>query len=377
MQFSVRKNVLYTSVSHLGKTVETNPVNPILSNFLIQIEELNIKITASDTQMKEIVTVPLHEKCTTECLFLVDAKRIVDCLKVLPDEVLTFEVEESGYLDIIWSNGETVIPIDMSVMDYPEYDKYADNYKGTYTVPFGQLTKALKNVLFAVDPENLNVVITGVCFSLTEKETVLVGTDARKLACCSLQEGMGFGDCIFVLPYKPAKEFSEIAAASDEQVQIEYYVRYVKITVGSYVIVSRLVDGTFPSFKSIIPEKKNNPLSFDKKRLLETIERVGICGDIDKNAICFEFGKEKLLVEGRDVIKGSYAKESLQCAYNGPELKIGFQLKNLREILKNFPEDRFDMCFTAPDKVVMLCQEGEQIGNVRYVIMPTLTEPVE
>lgn len=373
-QFKIRKSTLFSHLGTMKKMIETKPVVPVLVNYNITVSESYLKVIASDSQMMLSVDIPLYSQYKgQEINFMVDAVKLTSCIKVLPEEVLDFDIN-GEILTCHWSDGYAAIAIDRNTSDWPEYASYSSNFVCSQKVKYGELVSALKNAMHAVDVDNLNPLFTGLAIYLNQRETLVVATDAHVLVCNRINMEPEGSECQFILPYKPAKEMIDLSLASDLDVVIDYYVRYVQFSIGSYTLVSRLIDGNFPSYKSVIPSSKPIGIELECSKFLENIKRISVCGEVVDGSLSIQVENRSMELEGRGLDLISHAVIRLSCDYEGNPFKVGFRTKYLLELLENFPEERMEMCFTSSSKAVVFCPKGEDYGYIQSVIMPVTLE---
>jgi DNA polymerase-3 subunit beta len=153
-------------------------------------------------------------------------------------------------------------------------------------------------------------------------------------------------------------------------VDVEYNQKSVIFRFGGYVLISRLVDGSFPNYKSVIPTNPHK-LEINRTAFLSVIKRVGVCSS-DANLVRLKITGEKVVVSAQDFDYGISAQEEISCEYLGEDMEIGFKGALLSDVLSNLDSDRVQVALQSKDKPAIFTPMNEQ--DVLALLMPMMIE---
>jgi len=177
MKFIVNSSYLLKQLSNINGVITTNPVVPILENFLFEIDKTNLTVTASDLQTSMITEITVESK--ERGSIAVPARILLDTLKNLPDQPVTFSIDESSYsIEISSDNGRYKLSGE-NATDFPKVPSVSNDFSATLSSDV--LARAVNNTIFATSNDELRPAMTGVYVNLGDKSTTFVATDGHRL----------------------------------------------------------------------------------------------------------------------------------------------------------------------------------------------------
>src|SRR6478609_7434653 len=177
MKFIVNSSYLLKQLSNINGVITTNPVVPILENFLFEIDKTNLTVTASDLQTSMITEITVESK--EKGSIAVPARILLDTLKNLPDQPVTFSVDTSTYsIEISSDNGRYKLSGE-NATDFPKVPAVSNDFSAQLSSEV--LAKAINNTIFATSSDELRPAMTGVYMNLGEKSATFVATDGHRL----------------------------------------------------------------------------------------------------------------------------------------------------------------------------------------------------
>ena len=170
MNFIVSSSYLLKNLSSISGVITSNPVVPILENVLFEIENGNLLITASDLQTSVMVELQVESK--ENASVAIPAKILIDTLKNLPEQPVTFSIDENNYnIEINSDNGRYKLAGENSA-DFPKVPEISDGY--SFTVNANTLALAIGNTIFSTSTDELRPAMTGVFFRLSSNSCTFV-----------------------------------------------------------------------------------------------------------------------------------------------------------------------------------------------------------
>lgn len=350
MKFIVASGELQKALQIVSGVIASSQSRPILENFLFNLKENHLKITASDGETTLITT--LEVKSEDEGTFAVPAKIFQDFVKTYGEQPLTLSVKESedgngSLLEILDEKDNFAVALD-NAEDYPDVPDFESSQ--SITISSGVLSEALANTLFATSNDSLRPVMTGVLFQFKEDETNFVSTDSHRLVVYKRQDLMNAEPMEFIMPKKPLSIFKNILANSNEDVVIDFNENMAKFTFGNNIWICRLIDGKYPNYIAVIPKENPNVLTINRNLLLSSIRRASIMSNKSTNQIRFKLSANILHLHAEDTEYANKADMQIPCDYNGEDINIGFSSKFLTEMLSVLNSDDITMKMSQPNR---------------------------
>jgi DNA polymerase-3 subunit beta len=369
MKFIVSSSQLLKQLQVLGGVINSNNTLPNLDNFLFELSENQLKISASDleTTMSSVVAVESDSSGS----IAVSARLLLDTLKTFPDQPLTFKTEGSNTIEISSDQGK----YDMAYFGGDEFPKAVSLPSPSKTVvPANILGTAISKTIFAAGNDDLRPVMSGVFFQFSSQSLTFVATDAHKLVKYTRTDVTADQTAEFIMPKKPLNLLKGILGGSDSEVTIEYNDANAKFTFDNVVLVCRLIDGKYPNYEAVIPKENPNKLTVDRASFLNSVRRVSIFSSKTTHQIRLKMAGTELNISAEDLDFANKADERLSCDYQGDDMQIGFNSRFLSEMLNNLSSNEVLIEMSLPNRAGILTpidgtDEGEQ---VTMLVMPVM-----
>jgi DNA polymerase-3 subunit beta len=368
MKFIVSSSQLLKQLQVLGGVINSNNTLPILDNFLFELSENTLKVSASDleTTMSAVVDVESDSSGS----IAVSARLLLDTLKTFPDQPLTFKTEGDNTIEISSDQGK----YDMAYFGGDEFPKAVSLPSPSKTVvPSQVLATAISKTIFAAGNDDLRPVMSGVFFQFSTESLTFVATDAHKLVKYTRTDVTADETAEFIMPKKPLNLLKGILGSSEE-VTIEYNDSNAKFTFDNFVLVCRLIDGKYPNYEAVIPKENPNKLTVDRASFLNSVRRVSIFSSKTTHQIRLKMAGTELNISAEDLDFSNKADERLSCDYQGDDMQIGFNSRFLSEMLNNLSSSEVLIEMSLPNRAGILTpidgtEEGEQ---VTMLVMPVM-----
>jgi len=370
MKFNVSSKTLYNYVSSVSKVINTKNTMQILSNFLFTLDGDQLSIKAADMENYLIGRVAVSE-AEGAGKFCLDARRIVELLKEMPDQGITFHINDENFeVKIDYSNG-CYNTVAINGMEYPEAAESADSAeKIEFTCTTEQVLKGIENTLFAVGNDQLRPQMMGILWDVKPEELIFVATDTRKLVKYTNATSHPGVTCSFILPVKGAMVIKNVFAKEDE-IKVTVRPTSVIFESESFTFDCRLIKGSFPDYNRVIPY--NNPYIFtvDRHSFLNAVRRVAVFGDEGGGLVKFKFSPSEVTLRACDNSFGTSGWESVPCNYSGNDLLIGFGSEYLVEILSTFSTSDVVIKLADPSRPALcLPAENDPQCELLMILMP-------
>ena len=372
MTFTLSSSVLSNKLGILAKVINSKNSLSILDSFLFSVDGETLTVTASDNNNMMKCFIPLTN-ASGQGAFCVSNKLILNAVKELAEQPLTFEVDDnSNGIKIVYQNGSYSI-MGQSADEYPNMQQISDGYTETQ-ISASALANNIQRTLFATANDELRMVMNGIYFDLKEDCLNLVASDGHKMVRNMLFECKASVPASFILPKKPAGLLRSVLSTDDETpVTIKFNNNNAEITFPDGLLSCRLIEGRYPNYASVIPTDNPNIVTVDRKTLISALRRVLPFASESTQLIKLRLEMNSLQLNAEDIDFATSAYEDVICEYGGVPMSIGFKGSALTEILNNLSSDDVVIELADPSRAgVIRPSEQPENEDVLMLIMPML-----
>jgi DNA polymerase-3 subunit beta len=369
MKFIVSSSYLLKQLQVLGGIINSNNTLPILDNFLFQLDQNSLTVSASD--LETTISSKLEVESSEKGTICIPARLLLDTLKTFPEQPLTFTVEDNNTIEISSNHGKYALAY-ASGEEFPHAIELQD--PSSTSLLGDVLATAISKTIFAAGNDDLRPVMSGVFFQFSTEGLTFVATDAHKLVKYSREDISASQTAEFIMPKKPLNLIKSILAGSEEEVTIEYNDSNAKFSFNNTEMVCRLIDGKYPNYEAVIPKENPNVLKIERNQFLNSVRRVSIFSNKTTHQIRLKIAGAELNISAEDVDYSNKAEERLTCDYQGDDMQIGFNSRFLTEMLNNLNSDEVSLEMSMPNRAGILTptdglDEGELIT---MLVMPVM-----
>ncbi len=369
MKFIVSSTNLLKQLQILGGVINSSNTLPILDNFLFELNNSSLTISASDLETTMSSTIDVESDNNGS--IAITAKLLLDILKTFPEQPLTFIVEDNNTIEISSNQGKYAL----AYANGEEFPKAVEleNPSAT-TLSSDILASAISKTIFAAGNDDLRPVMSGVFFQFSTESLTFVATDAHKLVKYTRNDVSASETAEFIMPKKPLNLLKGILAGMEDDITIEYNDTNAKFTFNNSVLICRLIDGKYPNYEAVIPKENPNKLVIDKTQFLNSVRRVSIFSNKTTHQVRLKIAGAELNISAEDVDYSNKAEERLTCDYQGDDMQIGFNSRFLSEMLGNLNANEVQLELSLPNRAGILTpvdglDEGE---HITMLVMPVM-----
>ncbi|MEE4198113.1 MAG: DNA polymerase III subunit beta [Bacteroidales bacterium] len=373
MKFVISSTELLSHLQAISRVISSKNTLPILDNFLFQLQDNELKITASDLETTLITTISL-ENVTDEGSIAIPARILTDTLKEFPDQPLTFDINNETFSVVITTENGKYNVVGQNGEDFPQLPLIKDDQKTSVQLPSELLLNGIAKTLFATADDELRPVMNGIYIELYTDSMTFVASDAHKLVRYRRMDAKADQESSFILPKKPASLLKAILPKEENEVLVEFDDKNAFFTLSNYKLVSRLVEGNYPSYNSVIPTNNPNKLTIDRLELYNALKRVALFSNQASNLVKLELKNNQMNVSAQDIDFSISANERLNCQYEGDEMEIGFKSSFLIEILSNLTSTDVLAEFSDPSRagIFFPAEKDNEDEDVLMLLMPMM-----
>ncbi len=368
MKFSVSSALLLKHLQKAVGAIGSNPVLPILEDFLFVLDEQLLTISSTDLETSIITTLEVNGEEPGS--IAIPAKILLETLKALPEQPITIDVDEDTFgIEITSSYGKYKLTGD-NPYDFPKIPDSEDEDSIELGAP--AIAEAITNTLFATSNDELRLAMTGIFIQIDFNKVIFVATDAHKLVKYTTHDVNSNVSSSFILPKKAFTLLKNVLPA-DGRVRVSFNRSNAFFDFTTSKLVCRLVDAKYPDYNAVIPS--NNPylLTVNKKDFLNSLKRIVIYSNKTTNQVVLKINEGSLNISAQDLDFANEATEQMSCTYDGDPLIIGFNAKFIIEMLGVLDSDEVNLALSTPNRAgLLLPVEQKENQEILMLVMPVM-----
>ena len=360
MKFNINSRTLEKVLSRVFPAVPTRTPMSAIENFLFQINENILTITATDLELFMQSNMPVDASEDFECL--IPAKLFFDIVRSLPDTQLSVETVSGSKLRLKTESGTYHVGY-TETGEFPAIPSIS--YTKQFNLPGKTIRRALEQSIFAVSKEPMRPAMTGLLFDFTDEGLKFVGTDGHKLV-RFINKSLKFSEPEQIIV--PEKTISVLLKLiSDDNVDVYYNATNVHFKMNDISMISVLINQKYPAYNSVIPLENENILKIDTDPLLTAVKRMQLFSTSNFQQVKLGISENSLELSSEDIDRGSSGSETIACEYIGSKMDIAFNTSFLFEVLNHLKNEKIVFRFDSPTRATII--ESTQVKEDEDVLM--------
>ena len=372
MKFILSSLKLLKAIQALSGVINSSNTLPILDDFLFDIAEDELKITASDLETTMTVSIK-PDMAEGKGQVTIPARLLIDVMKNFPDIPVSFNIDEATLAIEITTGEGRYKMVGHKSDEFPQVPVIAE--PSVWDIPADVLACGFEKTIFATGSDEIRPIMTGVFMAMSDTCLTFVATDAHKLVRYRRMDVKSDVAASFIVPKKPINQLKNILAGrADEPVHVEFNNTNASFTFGEYKLICRLIEGRYPNYEAVIPTTNPNKLIVDRQLLNAAIKRVAIFSSKATHQIRFKISGQELVLTAEDLDYSNEAKERLTCNYSGEDMEIGFSSKFFQEMLANLSQTEIQLEMSAPNRAGIITPVNNQNADedILMLLMPVM-----
>ena len=371
MKFIVSSTALSSHLQAISRVINSKNALPILDCFLFELEDGTLSVTVSDSETTMVTTVEVNES-DTNGRFAVVAKTLLDALKEIPEQPLTFEINPDNYeITVQYQNGKYSL-MGQNADEFPQSAMLGDNAVRV-EMDAQVLLGGINRAVFATADDELRPVMNGIYFDIHTDDLTFVASDGHKLVRCKTYAARGAEKAAFILPKKPANLLKNLLPKEQGDVQIGFDDRNAMFTLENYQMICRLIEGRYPNYNSVIPQNNPHRAIIDRALFISALRRVSVFSSQSSSLIKLSLSENQMKISAQDIDFSTSAEETITCQYGGNPMSIGFKSSFLIDILNNISAQNIIIELADPSRAgVIVPEEQEEDEDLLMLLMPMM-----
>ena len=367
MEFSVKKFDLLEELNLTQGVVERKTTIPILSNLLCEATGNRLTITATDLELS--IRTSCEAKVKKEGAGTIPAKKLLELVRLLPDEEIKFKLLENHYVQVTCDRKSYKL-IGMSKENFPALPNFPH---ALVRIPAELLASLIAKTTFAISLEESRYTLNGALLVLKPGSVTMVATDGHRLAMVEMDhklEGLSSETRVLV-PKKAMNEVQRLAAESSDGALVEFGQdeSHLFFQFGRRLLTCRKLTGQFPNYEAVLPRDANKTIVLERGELQDALRRVSQLADQRSHAVKFMLAKEGVEISASSPEYGE-AKEVIDKEFKGDPIAIGFNAQYMLEFLGAASDGPISFELKDEQSAGQLRPIGDESLRYRYVVMP-------
>ncbi len=370
MEITVSRQDLVKELTATQSVVERKTTIPILSNFLIEVDEERLNITATDLDQAIRTSTAVKVKKAGACT--IPARKLYDYIKLLPEGDISIKLLENHWVQIRSGRSNTKM-VGMARANYPQVPEFPTI--AATSIPLASLRTLIARTIFAISNEESRYTLNGALLILKAESLAMVATDGHRLAFVEKMgetlEGIS-GEKRVLIPRKALQELQLLLSASEaEKIDFADDEHTLFFRIGHRTLSSRKLTGQFPNFEAVMPRDNTKFAVVRSSELSAAIQRVAQFADERSGAIRMRLEDNELKVSANSTESGE-SEDTIDTPYASEAITVGFNSGYILDFLKaldNAGEVRLEFK-DSQSAGQMRPEDPDAEYKYRYVLMP-------
>ncbi|MEO7504060.1 MAG: DNA polymerase III subunit beta [Sphingomicrobium sp.] len=364
MQATIERATLLKSLGHVQSVVERRNTIPILSNVMIDAQgdgSIRLMATDLDLQVDESVPAQVSQPGATT----VSAHTFFDIVRKLPEGSQVELSAADGKMQVVAGRAR----FNLSTLPRDDFPVIAEGELPTrFELPAATLRQIIDKTRFAISSEETRYYLMGIFLHVADEKMKAAATDGHRLARVTVDKPDG-ADAMpdIIIPKKCVAELRKLLDELEGTVEVSLSPTKIRFGLGSAVLTSKLIDGTFPDYNRVIPTGNDKLLKLDPKSFMAGVDRVATIASEKTRAVKMAVDRDKVTLSVTSPENG-LAVEEIAADYGSDSLEIGFNARYLMDILAQIEGDSVEV-HLADAAAPTLLRENDK-SSALYVLMP-------
>ncbi|MEO5574350.1 MAG: DNA polymerase III subunit beta [Gammaproteobacteria bacterium] len=361
MKFTIQRETLLRPLQIVCGAVERRQTLPILSHLLLDVSPDRLTLTATDLEVEIVANIPLNKAETGKVT--VPARKLLDICRTLESEASIDISVQKERLQVRAGKSRFTLAM-LPASDFPNAG--AINDAAIFSITQNELKRIIDTTQFAMAQQDVRYYLNGLMLELGEGKITAVATDGHRLALCEATAQLEFTEARqAIIPRKAVTEMSRLLADTDDLIQIQLGTNHIQFTTSEMSFTSKLIDGRFPDYHSVLPKGGDKLVTADRQLLRQALTRASVLSNEKYRSIRFHLSEGTLRLYAHNP-EQEEAEEEIAVDYQGGELEIAFNATYLLETLGAIAEDHVRITLLDGNSSCLI--QGRE--DCKYVVMP-------
>lgn len=366
MKFNIVKEPLLELLTDFSEIISKKTTIPIISHIFIQADSNEIIIKGTDTEVS--LKASIAAKIFTEGMTTVPGSKFLDIVRHLkPNSEVTCWLEEEQFH--IKASGSHFRLATLPAEDFPVAEEIGE--QSSIELNSDLLNNIMQKVRFSMANQDVRYYLNGMLLKTVEDGQAIhaVSTDGHRLSCAkALLDKPLENEAKLLIPKKGVQELIKMLNRVDRTIELKISERQLQLNLNNYQLTTRLIDGQFPKYESVLPPKQEQPIIIDRENFLQALQRAKVLLIDRHDGVRLRFEGHQVYLSARN-IENETADEMLDII-NAAEiiLETSLNINYLMDAISHIDGENVQLHFQDGDSPCLITSQSDT--EVHYVIMP-------
>ncbi len=363
MKLSISREDLLKPLQQVSGVVERRQSLPVLSNVLLRCQQGRLSLTGTDLELELIAALPVDG--TDEGEITLPARKLLDICRALP-EGADIRLEVDGEKARIRSGRSRFTLATLPASEFPSVE--GGEAVSRFSLPREAMKRLIDRTQFAMAQQDVRYYLNGLMLELDGRQVRAVATDGHRLSLSEMEADTGVAEARQVIvPRKGISELAKLMADGEGEAVFELGSNHMRVELDGVIFTTKLIDGKFPDYRRVIPEKGGAEVVCDRELLRQAFVRASVLSNEKYRGMRIRL-EENLLTATVHNPEQEEAEEELEVQYGGPPMEIGFNVAYFLDVLNVIPGEEVVIALRDANTGCLVTQKDDL--SCQYVIMP-------
>ena len=364
MKFTADRESLLRPLQLVTGVVERRQTLPVLSNLLVRAADGVVSITGTDLEVQLVASVEGID-VEQEGSATIPARKLADIWRSLV-EGAQVSVAVEGTRTIVRSGRSRFALATLPVDEFP--DVASQEAEVNVSLPLAGLQRLLDKTSFAMAQQDVRYFLNGMLLEITSAHVRAVATDGHRMAMCTVEQNAAGVDRVqAIVPRKGVIELGRLLSDSSADVELSLGRNHLTVKQEGYTLTTKLVDGKFPDYETVIPKETGRTLVGDRETLRHAFQRAAILSNEKYRCVRLSLEGDQMKIEANNP-EQEEAEEIVAIEYDGDSLEIGFNVAYLQDVLGVIDTESVRLSVADANSSALI--EAPGVDDSLYVVMP-------
>ncbi|HAS8155644.1 DNA polymerase III subunit beta [Vibrio vulnificus] len=363
MKFTIARSHFIKPLQQVSGALGGRPTLPILGNLLINVENGQLSMTATDLEVELISKVTLEGEFEAGSI-TVPSRKFLDICRGLPDDaVITFVLE--GDRVQVRSGRSRFSLATLPANDFPNIEDWQSEVEVSLTQ--GELRALIEKTQFSMANQDVRYYLNGMLFEIEGSTLRSVATDGHRMAVAQAPLSADFAQKQIIVPRKGVQELVKLLDTPEQPVTLQIGSSNLRAEVNDFVFTSKLVDGRFPDYRRVLPQHTTKTLEASCDELRQAFSRAAILSNEKFRGVRVNLAGTEMRITANNP-EQEEAEEMLDVSFEGEAIEIGFNVSYVLDVLNTLRCEQ--MRISMSDANASALVENVDDDSAMYVVMP-------
>lgn len=372
MNIEIKQDILLENLNYVIRGISTKNIIPILNCIKFELTNEGLYMTSTDNEsaIKTFIPVDKIEKVNNLGEIVISGKYIYDIVRKLPNTIIKIEEVIDNKINISTPNSSFDLNCN-NVNEFPELD--LNDSKNPVSITRTAFKKLVKQTTFAASTQENRPEFTGINFKIDNKLLECTSTDSYRLAKKEINIMEELEDSVnIIVPTKNLNELEKMLSDNDREIQIHIFNNKIIFKFDNIIVMSRLINGTYPDTNRLIPTEFKLILTVNWSDFYQAIDRASLLtSEFDKNTIKLDYSNGIVNISS-NIPEIGHVEEKLNVECNNNEsIKLAFSSKYMLDALKALECEKINIKFNGEEKPIIITDFEN--NDVIQLILPVKT----